>query len=169
MDAKAFDKSKVPSRHVTERLSRAEHRSYDCAMRLTEKQVHKPFALSAMVGLAGCDKSLPGAMMSMLRLNMPAVLTYGRSILPGKFKGRDVTVLDVIENGDIISIEAEKSMLDLEISKAEFVRRRKAWPLPANLYQIGALRRYADQAGPARKGAVTHAGRTAEVVCYAEI
>src|SRR5499426_4603752 len=51
----------------------------------------------AMVGLAGCDKSLPGVMMAMLRLNVPAVFMYGGSILPGKFEGRDVTVVDVFE------------------------------------------------------------------------
>jgi dihydroxy-acid dehydratase len=51
----------------------------------------------AMVGLAGCDKSLPGMMMSMLRLNVPSVFMYGGSILPGRFEGRDVTVVDVFE------------------------------------------------------------------------
>jgi dihydroxy-acid dehydratase len=51
----------------------------------------------AMVGLAGCDKSLPGMMMAMLRLNVPSVFMYGGSILPGRFKGRDVTVVDVFE------------------------------------------------------------------------
>jgi dihydroxy-acid dehydratase len=51
----------------------------------------------ALVGLAGCDKSLPGLMMAMLRLNVPSVFLYGGSILPGKFKGRDVTVVDVFE------------------------------------------------------------------------
>jgi dihydroxy-acid dehydratase len=51
----------------------------------------------ALVGLAGCDKSLPGMMMSMVRLNVPSVFMYGGSILPGRFKGRDVTVLDVFE------------------------------------------------------------------------
>jgi len=45
----------------------------------------------ALVGLAGCDKSLPGVMMAMLRLNVPSVFMYGGSILPGRFKGRDVT------------------------------------------------------------------------------
>ncbi len=44
----------------------------------------------ALVGLAGCDKSLPGMMMSMLRLNVPSVFMYGGSILPGKFHGKDV-------------------------------------------------------------------------------
>ena len=51
----------------------------------------------ALVGIAGCDKSLPGLMMSMLRLNVPSVFIYGGSILPGKFKGKDVTVVDVFE------------------------------------------------------------------------
>jgi len=51
----------------------------------------------AFVGLAGCDKSLPGMMMAMLRLNVPAVFLYGGSILPGRFRDRDVTVLDVFE------------------------------------------------------------------------
>lgn len=51
----------------------------------------------ALVGLAGCDKSLPGLMMAMLRLNVPSVFMYGGSILPGHYKGRDVTVVDVFE------------------------------------------------------------------------
>ena len=51
----------------------------------------------ALVGVAGCDKSLPGLMMAMLRLNVPSVFIYGGSILPGRFNGKDVTVLDVFE------------------------------------------------------------------------
>ena len=51
----------------------------------------------ALVGLAGCDKSLPGLMMSMVRLNIPSVFIYGGSILPGRFEGKDVTVVDVFE------------------------------------------------------------------------
>jgi len=51
----------------------------------------------ALVGVAGCDKSLPGMMMAMLRLNVPSVFIYGGSILPGKHKGKDVTVVDVFE------------------------------------------------------------------------
>ena len=167
-----FDKSKLPSRHVTEGPERAPHRSYLYAMKLTEEQIHQPLvgvvstwneaapcntALSrqakvakqgvfdaggtarefttitvtdgiamghqgmksslcsreviadsveltirghsydAIVGIAGCDKSLPGLMMSMLRLNVPSVFMYGGSILPGKVKGKDVTVVDVFE------------------------------------------------------------------------
>ena len=172
MDARTFDKSKLPSRHVTEGPARAPHRSYYYAMGLTEEQIHRPFVgvvscwneaapcnialmrqaqsakkgvneaggtprefctitvtdgiamghqgmksslvsreviadsieltmrghcYDALVGLAGCDKSLPGMMMAMLRLNVPAVFMYGGSILPGKFKGKDVTVVDVFE------------------------------------------------------------------------
>lgn len=51
----------------------------------------------ALVGLAGCDKSLPGLMMAMIRLNVPSVFMYGGSILPGHFKGKDVSVQDVFE------------------------------------------------------------------------
>src|ERR1700745_1834643 len=51
----------------------------------------------ALVGLAGCDKSLPGMMMAMVRLNVPSVFMYGGSILPGRFRGKDVTVQDLFE------------------------------------------------------------------------
>ena len=51
----------------------------------------------ALVGLAGCDKSLPGLMMAMVRLNVPSVFMYGGSILPGKYKGQDITVQELFE------------------------------------------------------------------------
>ena len=51
----------------------------------------------ALVGVAGCDKSLPGLMMAMLRLNVPSVFLYGGTILPGRFEGKDVTILDIFE------------------------------------------------------------------------
>ncbi len=167
-----FDKSNLPSRHVTEGPSRAPHRSFLYAMGLTDEEIHRPFvgvatcwneaapcnmalnrqaqavklgvkeahgtprefttitvtdgiamghegmrsslasreaiadtveltmrghAYDAIVGLAGCDKSLPGMMMAMVRLNTPSVFVYGGSILPGRFEGRDVTVQDVFE------------------------------------------------------------------------
>jgi len=176
------DKSKLPSRHVTEGPERAPHRSYYYAMGMTEDEIHQPLvgvatcwneaapcniALSrqaqsvkmgvkeahgtprefttitvtdgiamghegmrsslasreaiadtveltmrghsydAIVGLAGCDKSLPGMMMAMVRLNVPSVFIYGGSILPGKapqideipedFRTRDLTVQDMFE------------------------------------------------------------------------
>jgi dihydroxy-acid dehydratase len=67
-----------------------------------------------LVGVAGCDKSLPGVMMSMLRLNVPSVFIYGGSIMPGRHKGRDLTVQDVYEavgQNDAGIIDAEE--LDL--------------------------------------------------------
>lgn len=172
MAAKEWDKSRLPSRHVTEGPERAPHRSYYYAMGLSTKDIKKPFVgvascwneaapcntalmrqahaasegvkagdgtprefctitvtdgiamghegmrsslvsreviadsveltmrghgYDALVGIAGCDKSLPGMMMAMLRLNVPSVFLYGGSILPGSFEGRDVTVLDVFE------------------------------------------------------------------------
>ncbi|MEM9148538.1 MAG: dihydroxy-acid dehydratase [Pseudomonadota bacterium] len=172
MDVRAFDKSKLPSRHVTEGPARAPHRSYYYAMGLTDEEIHRPFvgvatcwneaapcnialnrqaqavklgvkeatgtprefttitvtdgiamghegmrsslvsreaiadtveltmrghAYDAIVGLAGCDKSLPGMMMAMARLNVPSVFLYGGSILPGRLEGRDITVQDVFE------------------------------------------------------------------------
>src|SRR6187549_822145 len=172
MDAKTFDKSRLPSRHVTEGPSRAPHRSYYYAMGLSQEQIHQPFVgvatcwneaapcnialmrqaqavkqgiaasagtprefctitvtdgiamghegmksslpsreviadsveltmrghcYDALVGMAGCDKSLPGMMMAMCRLNVPSIFIYGGSILPGSFKGRPVTVQDLFE------------------------------------------------------------------------
>lgn len=191
MDAKTFDKKKLPSRHVTEGASRAPHRSYYYAMGLTEEQIHRPFvgvvscwneaapcnialmrqaqsakagvndgggtprefctitvtdgiamghqgmksslvsreviadsieltmrghSYDALVGIAGCDKSLPGTMMAMLRLNVPSVFMYGGSILPGTYKGKDVTVVDVFEGVGMNSAGrmSERELHDLE-------------------------------------------------------
>jgi dihydroxy-acid dehydratase len=172
MDARVFNKRKLPSRHVTEGPERAPHRSYLYAMGLTREQIHQPFVgvascwneaapcnislmrqaqavkkgvasaggtprefctitvtdgiamghegmksslvsreviadsveltmrghcYDALVGLAGCDKSLPGMMMAMVRLNVPSIFIYGGSILPGTFKGKPVTVQDLFE------------------------------------------------------------------------
>ena len=169
---KRFDKSGLPSRHVTEGPARAPHRSYYYAMGISEEEIAQPFVgvatcwneaapcnialdrqaqavklgvkegfgtprefttitvtdgiamghegmrsslasreaiadtveltmrghcYDALVGLAGCDKSLPGMMMAMVRLNVPSVFIYGGSIMPGRFEGRDVTVQDVFE------------------------------------------------------------------------
>ena len=70
----------------------------------------------ALVGLAGCDKSLPGLMMVMIRLNVPSVFIYGGSILPGKYKGKDVTIVDVFEGVGKHSTGSmsEKDLLELE-------------------------------------------------------
>ncbi|SFP37902.1 dihydroxy-acid dehydratase [Sphingomonas rubra] len=167
-----FDKSRLPSRHVSVGPERAPHRSYYYAMGISEEEIARPFVAlasagnnsapcnttldaqadaaqagviqggglprrfntitvtdgiamghqgmksslvsreviadsvelsvrghcyDALVGFAGCDKSLPGMMMAMLRLNVPSVFVYGGSILPGRFQNRDVTVIDVFE------------------------------------------------------------------------
>ena len=182
MPTSKFDKSKLPSRHVTEGPARAPHRSYYYAMGMTEEEIHQPLVgvatcwneaapcnialnrqaqaakmgvkqalgtprefttitvtdgiamghegmrsslasreaiadtveltmrghcYDALVGLAGCDKSLPGMMMAMIRLNVPSVFLYGGSILPGKapkvdsvpesYRDRDLTVQDMFE------------------------------------------------------------------------
>jgi dihydroxy-acid dehydratase len=68
----------------------------------------------ALIGIAGCDKSLPGLMMSMLRLNVPSIFIYGGTILPGKFKGRDVTIVDVFE-GVGANAAGKMSNADLEL------------------------------------------------------
>ncbi|MFE8583984.1 dihydroxy-acid dehydratase [Sphingomonas sp. NCPPB 2930] len=167
-----FDKSRLPSRHVSVGPERAPHRSYYYAMGIQEEDIAKPFVAlasagnnsapcnttldaqadaaqggvirgggmprrfntitvtdgiamghqgmksslvsreviadsvelsvrghcyDALVGFAGCDKSLPGMMMAMLRLNVPSIFVYGGSILPGRHQDRDVTVVDVFE------------------------------------------------------------------------
>ena len=172
MNKHVFDKSKLPSRHVSVGPARAPHRSYYYAMGMTAEEIAQPFigvatcwneaapcnislnrqaqsvkigvksaagtprefttitvtdgiamghegmrsslasreaiadsveltmrghCYDAIVGLAGCDKSLPGMMMAMVRLNTPSVFIYGGSILPGRLNGKDVTVQDVFE------------------------------------------------------------------------
>ena len=188
-----FDKTKLPSRHVTEGPERAPHRSYLYAMGLTEQQIHQPLVgiattwneaapcnislarqaqvakkgvaahggtprefttitvtdgmamghagmksslvsreviadsieltvrghcYDAIVGLAGCDKSLPGVMMAMLRLNVPSVFMYGGSILPGRFRGKDVSVQDVFE---AVGAHSAGKMSDADLHELECV------------------------------------------------
>ena len=72
----------------------------------------------AIVGLAGCDKSLPGVMMAMARLNVPSVFMYGGSILPGRFKDKDVTVQDVFE---AVGAHAAGNMSDEDLHALECV------------------------------------------------
>ncbi|MFN3400086.1 MAG: dihydroxy-acid dehydratase, partial [Ferrovibrio sp.] len=72
----------------------------------------------AIVGLAGCDKSLPGLMMAMVRLNVPSIFMYGGSILPGKFRGKDVTVVDVFEG---VGQHAAGKMSDKDLHELECV------------------------------------------------
>jgi dihydroxy-acid dehydratase len=70
----------------------------------------------ALVGLAGCDKSLPALMMAMVRLNVPSVFVYGGTIMPGKFKGRDVTIVDVFEG---VGANAAGKMSDADLKILE--------------------------------------------------
>lgn len=72
----------------------------------------------ALVGLAGCDKSLPGMMMAMIRLNVPSVFMYGGTILPGKFKGKDVDVVSVFE---AVGQHAAGKMSDKDLHALECV------------------------------------------------
>ena len=191
MDAKTFDKKKLPSRHVTEGPARAPHRSYLYAMGLTSEQIHQPLvgvatawneaapcnislqrqaqavkkgvaaargtprefttitvtdgiamghqgmksslasrdviadsveltmrghSYDAMVTMAGCDKSLPGMMMAMIRLNVPSIFIYGGSILPGRYKGRDIVVQDLFE---AVGLHSVGKMDDLELDEME--------------------------------------------------
>ena len=70
----------------------------------------------ALVGLAGCDKSLPGMMMAMVRLNVPSIFVYGGTILPGRFQGRDVTIVDVFEG---VGQHAAGKMSNAELDELE--------------------------------------------------
>ncbi|WP_455373456.1 dihydroxy-acid dehydratase [Limibacillus halophilus] len=190
---KKWDKSKMPSRHVSIGPGKAPHRSYYYAMGMTQEDIEKPFVgvatcwneaapcnislsrqaqvvkkgvvggggtprefttitvtdgiamghagmksslvsreviadsveltmrghgYDAIVALAGCDKSLPAMMMVMLRLNVPGVFMYGGSILPGRFKGRDVTVQDVFE---AVGAHSSGKMDDEELHALECV------------------------------------------------
>jgi dihydroxy-acid dehydratase len=72
----------------------------------------------ALVGLAGCDKSLPGMMMAMCRLNVPSIFIYGGSILPGTFRGRPVTIQDVFE---AVGIHSVGNMSDADLDELEQV------------------------------------------------
>jgi dihydroxy-acid dehydratase len=72
----------------------------------------------ALVGIAGCDKSLPALMMAMVRLNVPSVFIYGGSILPGQYKGKDVTVVDVFE---AVGKHSAGKMSAKELKKLELV------------------------------------------------
>src|SRR6202021_2143999 len=72
----------------------------------------------ALVGVAGCDKSLPGTLMAMARLNFPSIFLYGGTILPGKFKGKDVTIQDVYE---AVGAHSAGKMSDADLYEMEMV------------------------------------------------
>jgi dihydroxy-acid dehydratase len=72
----------------------------------------------ALVGMAGCDKSLPGMMMAMCRLNVPSIFIYGGSILPGRFRGKDVTVVDLFE---AVGLHSVGKISDADLDELEHV------------------------------------------------
>ncbi|MSO77961.1 MAG: dihydroxy-acid dehydratase [Alphaproteobacteria bacterium] len=186
-----FDKSKLPSRHVTVGPERAPHRAFYYAMGMTDEEILQPLVgvatcwneaapcnitlarqaqavkkgvkanggtprefttitvtdgiamghqgmkaslvsreviadsveltmrghcYDALVGVAGCDKSLPAMMMAMVRLNVPSIFLYGGSILPGRFKGKDVTILNVFEG---VGKHAAGEYSDAELKELE--------------------------------------------------
>ncbi len=191
MDSNYVDKSRLPSRHVTEGPERAPHRSYLYAMGLTSQQIHQPLigvatawneaapcnislqrqaqavkkgvaanhgtprefttitvtdgmamghagmksslasrdviadsveltmrghSYDALVAMAGCDKSLPGMMMAMIRLNVPSIFIYGGTILPGRYKGRDIVVQDLFE---AVGLHSVGKMDDVTLDEME--------------------------------------------------
>ena len=75
----------------------------------------------------------------------------------------------LVQDGDIIAIDAEAGTIDLLVDEAVLAERRKAWEPRTNDYQSGALWRYAQNVGPAYKGAVTHPGAKAETHVYADV
>jgi dihydroxy-acid dehydratase len=72
--------------------------------------------MDALVGIAGCDKSEPGMLMAMARMDLPSVYLYGGTILPGTYRGRDITIQDVFE---AVGAHAKGSMTDAELLDIE--------------------------------------------------
>lgn len=80
--------------------------------------VGRGYMFDAMVALAGCDKTIPGTAMGLIRLNVPSLILYGGSIQPGKFRGRDVTVVDVFE---AVGAHAAGKISDADLKEIESV------------------------------------------------
>jgi dihydroxy-acid dehydratase len=77
--------------------------------------------------------------------------------------------IGLLRNGDMISIDAEKGTIEVDLSAAELEARRAEWKPRQTDFQSGALWRYAQTVGPAYLGALTHPGAKAETHCYADI
>jgi dihydroxy-acid dehydratase len=75
----------------------------------------------------------------------------------------------LVQDGDMIALDAENGTLDVELDEAELTKRAKAWTAPPMAFQSGALWKYANEVGPARTGAVTHPGGSVEVQAYADV
>src|SRR6059058_3925263 len=104
-----------------------------------------------LVGIAGCDKSEPGMLMAMARLNLPAVYLYGGTILPGTYEGRDVTIQDVFE---AVGAHAKGSMSDEQLLAME----RAACPTAgscAGMYTANTMAAAAEAIGMSLPGAAS--------------
>src|SRR5918912_3744597 len=71
-----------------------------------------------LIALSGCDKTIPGTVMALARLNLPGLMLYGGSIPPGRFQGRDVTIMDVFE---AVGAHATGKISDDELAELEAV------------------------------------------------
>jgi dihydroxy-acid dehydratase len=80
--------------------------------------VGRGYMFDAVVALSGCDKTIPGCVMALARLNVPSIMLYGGSIAPGTYKGKDVTIQDVFE---AVGAHAAGSMTDEELNELESV------------------------------------------------
>jgi dihydroxy-acid dehydratase len=107
--------------------------------------------IDGLVGIAGCDKSEPGMLMAMARLDLPAVYLYGGTILPGSYRGRDVTIQDVFE---AVGAHAKGSMSDEELLQIE----RAACPTTgscAGMYTANTMAAAAEALGMSLPGAAS--------------
>jgi dihydroxy-acid dehydratase len=107
--------------------------------------------MDALVGIAGCDKSEPGMLMAMARLNLPSVFLYGGTIMPGTYEGRDVTIQDVFE---AVGAHARGSMTDDELLGIE----RAACPTAgscAGMYTANTMAAAAEALGMSLPGAAS--------------
>ena len=77
--------------------------------------------------------------------------------------------IGLLKDGDMITLDADEGLLSVDVSEAEMASRAKAWKPRPNGYSSGCLWKYAQNVGPALKGAVTHPGGAAESECYADI
>jgi dihydroxy-acid dehydratase len=107
--------------------------------------------MDALVGIAGCDKSEPGMLMAMARLNLPAVYLYGGTILPGSYRGRDITIQDVFE---AVGSHAKGAITDAELRDIE----RAACPTTgscAGMYTANTMAAAAEALGMSLPGAAS--------------
>jgi dihydroxy-acid dehydratase len=81
----------------------------------------------------------------------------------------DCGPIALVEDGDLITIDAEAGTIDLEVDEAVLATRKKSWVPRTNNHQSGALWRYAQNVGSARDGALTHPGAKAETHVFADI